>query len=115
VRTASSFISLISVGCSSVQPHRRDAHSESAQRAARVVLSDGISRDEAELLATAYFQRYVSGCGGIGALADHGGYWTAQTRIGYAGTPGVPIRVDKRTGAISHDGKPTVYPKDFSS
>ena len=68
---------------------------------------------QASLLATAYFDAYISGCGSSGMPEDKGSYWLFRSRRGYDGTPGPKIRVDKRTGATSSEGRITV--RDLSS
>ena len=46
--------------------------------------------------------------GGAEAATDDGDAWLFPTLFGYAGEPGPMIRVDKRTGATSAPGLPTV-------
>ena len=61
--------------------------------------ADGISLEEAQRLATAYFSRYV-GCGSLSGVSDAGAMWKVDGRFGYAGTPIRDFVIDKRSGAI---------------
>lgn len=65
-------------------------------------------RTRATLLAQAYFDRHLGGCGGLETARDAGDRWTFPTRIGDTGVPGPEIRVDKRTGTTAAVGLPTV-------
>jgi hypothetical protein len=101
--------------CSTIKTPHKGAYSGSQQEAARVVVADGIDRSEAKRLATAYFYRFISGCGYVGTPQLHGAYWSARVFQGYGGTPAGFIYVDARTGETSKPGSPTIYQKDFSS
>jgi hypothetical protein len=79
------------------------------------VVTDGVDLHEAQLLATAYFHRFISGCGYVGTPQRRGKNWKVDVFEGYAGTPMSPIFVDAHTGAISRHNCATVYPKDFAS
>ncbi|HSI14522.1 MAG TPA: hypothetical protein VK961_20900 [Chthoniobacter sp.] len=105
----------VACACSTPQTARNDSYTKTQQEAARVIATDGIDRNEAQVLATAYFHRFISGCGYVGTPERHGSYWVAQVFFGFAGTPHGYIRVDARTGAISRQDSPTAFPKDFSS
>lgn len=62
----------------------------------------------ATLLARAYFRRHLGGCGGASRPIDRGTRWLFTTQVGYEGSPGPDIFVDKRTGTTSSKGRPTV-------
>lgn len=60
------------------------------------------------LLARAYFDYHLGGCGSEALPVDKDTHWLFATRVGYSGAPGPDILVDKRTGATSAHGLPTV-------
>ena len=71
-----------------------------------VVVSDGISEREAAAIADYFFHIHAGiGCGAPGTVADAGEHWRGATRHGYAGEPGLPILIDKRSGAVSWRGQ----------
>lgn len=73
-----------------------------------VAASEEISADRGWHLAAMYYSRYVSGCGGVGAVKEHGHYWIAPVHFGRAGTFRGYIRVDRATGTVSYSWHPTV-------
>ncbi len=74
----------------------------------------GISRAQAENFAKVYFGRCVGGCGGVSDEAvEHAEYWVVDAAIGVGGFPGV-VRVDKKTGAVSLSGYPTLLPGELA-
>ena len=75
--------------------------------------SDGVTRAQANLLADAYFQIYLGGCGGAEPVQSMKGHWSAPVIVGYAGVRDGAFRIDRLTGAVSYRGRPTLYPKDF--
>ena len=77
---------------------------------AQVNLSDGVSDEEAAVLAEAYFMGYITGCGMIGDVSDQGEKWEIQTFIDYSHTPYNPIQVSKKTGRIVCAEGPVVAP-----
>lgn len=84
------------------------------RKAARMIIGrNGVTRAQADLLAETYFQIYYGSCGGALRAQQHERYWSAPILVGPAGVEDGAIRVDRITGAVSHPGKPTVYPKDF--
>lgn len=60
------------------------------------------------LLARAYFEYHLGGCGGESEPVEKGGRWVFSTKVGAGGRPGPFIVVDKRTGTTSAKGLPTV-------
>ena len=74
-----------------------------------ITIEDGISVEEAQILSSEYFWRYVSGCGNAGKPVDGGDYWISTAYIGYAGKPMKDkIEIEKRTGTITMEGRPTI-------
>jgi len=77
--------------------------------------STGITAERAWHLAAMYYDRYVSGCGGVGSVVLRGDYWAAPVHFGYAGTPRGSIHVDRRTGSTSYGGYATVSAQSLDS
>ncbi|HNV69969.1 MAG TPA: hypothetical protein PKO06_09740 [Candidatus Ozemobacteraceae bacterium] len=75
---------------------------------AKVDLKDGVSQDEARVLAGDYLLHFVSGCGGIAEIKDKGAAWEATPLVGRGATPGEVILVDKKTGKLSSVRGPTI-------
>ena len=61
---------------------------------------DGVGRAEAQWIAEGLFERLV-GCGQHGSPRLNAGHWEFDTHLGYGGTPGPPLRIDARSGAIA--------------
>jgi len=68
---------------------------------ADVDVGDGISKSEAENIASAYFLGFVGACGGTDEGHLVNGEWTMQATFGYAGREMAPIKVNAQTGAIA--------------
>lgn len=82
---------------------------ERKARLQSVVIEDGINSNEAEILSSEYFSRYISGYGMAGEPIDAGDKWESVAYVGYAGTPlEDKIEVEKKSGTISLKGKPTI-------
>ena len=64
-----------------------------------VNMADGVSRDEADRIARAYFLVHV-GCGAYSGISESTGAWVVEGRFGYAGQPIRGFLINKRTGAI---------------
>jgi hypothetical protein len=77
---------------------------------AQVTVADGVSIEEAPVLADAYFSGYITGCGMIGEVSDHGEKWHVETFIDYSHSPYDPIRINKKTGRIMCGQGPVVDP-----
>ena len=74
-----------------------------------LVVTDGISEDEANTLAGIYFHDILRiGCGSVAPVTDEGGTWVASTAIGFAALPGSPIVIDKRIGRMTFEGASTI-------
>lgn len=65
-----------------------------------VILHDGVSRTEAEIIARSYFSHYVV-CGGLMGIEDGGDRWIVDGRYGYAGEPRDGFYIDKRSGRLN--------------
>lgn len=94
------------ISCNSV----KCTNSGAGRGASAIRLSDGVDAREAEMLIHAYFFRYEGGCGGSGPVVRDGADWTAEIRVGYAGTTGQTIRVDCTSGVVRQSGHPTCHP-----
>lgn len=75
----------------------------------KIKLDDGIDKEEAFTLASAYFDAYISGCGAASRdPIDRGAKWEVKTVFGYAAQPYEPIFIDKKTGTITCAKGPTI-------
>ena len=76
---------------------------------AAIHVEDGIDEHEAETLARAYLDEFISGCGAPMAPTASAGSWSFQLKLGVAGELSAEtIRVDARTGATSSSqGRPS--------
>ena len=77
------------------------AYADNACILSQVRVNDGVNLKEAGLIAQAFFISQISGCGFPLKVEDGQGKWVAKTRVGYDGSYGKPIHIDKRTGNIS--------------
>jgi hypothetical protein len=75
-----------------------------------VVIEDGISQSEADIIAESYFLRFApSACGSVARVADGDAIWIAKTYFGVAPMPTrEPISIDKRTGRVTWSDGPTI-------
>src|SRR5688572_6149791 len=74
-----------------------------------VVVDDGISAPEADVIAQSYFKRFGPRCGAASRVADGGASWVSNAAVGIAGIPTrEPIRIDKQTGCVTWSDGPTV-------
>ncbi len=71
-------------------------------------VEDGVSQEEAAILAQAYFVNFVSGCGSAAFPDDRGDSWAFQARKGLAGVVAGEVFIDKKNGTISFAGNPTI-------
>ena len=79
---------------------------EAAEELARVSVSDGVSRSEAEAIASYFFYYHVDiGCGAPGAITENPESWSIATRLGFAGEPGDDIIVNKTDGSVHWGGR----------
>ncbi len=66
-----------------------------------VILTDGISRDEANVISEYFFHYHQDiGCGATEKIIDSGDIWRVTTLEGFAAQPGEDIKIHKKTGAI---------------
>ena len=73
-----------------------------------------IGEFEAYVLASAYFDVYVNGCGGVELPKERGDLWIAESAEGIAGGPGPRIIVEKKTGLTYSPGRRKVRdPKEY--
>lgn len=74
-----------------------------------VVVDDGISAAEADVIAQSYFMRFGPGCGAAARVTDGGAFWVSSTAVGYAAVPTrEPIRIDKHMGRVTWSDGPTI-------
>ena len=97
---------------SPLRPYHRVSSSPSVtaetRKAAFLGPNRPTDRTRAKLLAQAFFDHHLGGCGGREPEHDAGDLWAFPTRVGDTGAPGPDIRVDKRTGTTAAVGLPTV-------
>jgi hypothetical protein len=79
------------------------AHDINALRS--VDTKEGIDKNEAYIIAKAFFWTNISGCGFPTEPEDKGQHWKSKTYIGYGGLPGAPIIIDKKSGSVSWGDK----------
>jgi hypothetical protein len=80
---------------------------------ASVNILDGVSREEADKIARAYFLAHV-GCGVYSGISESPDAWVVEGKFGYSGDPIQGFLIDKHTGAIqSPVGPHYVHPKDM--
>ena len=97
-----SAIALLGINCSSNQ-------SQVGNPPTKPIAS--VSVKKAEELANKYFEKQFGSCGGPGEAIDKGWCWAFPTKVGYAGTLGPLIMVDKFSGKVSSDPGTTGIPK----
>jgi hypothetical protein len=110
VPTHATFISAcILAGCSSL-PSTDEYHSQLQAKLRTVVIEDGISQQEADVIAESYFLRFTPiACGSVARPIDGDTVWIAKTYFGIAPMPTrEPIRIDKRTGRVTWSDGPTI-------
>ena len=75
----------------------------------RVVPTDGISRTEADAIASFYFYDYVRvGCGTVGDAEDAGDVWRFPAYHGAGGAADGAVLVDKISGSVTWANHPSV-------
>lgn len=85
---------------SSSPSHSREARTrELRQKLKAVIVADGISKSEAELIVECYFHQNV-GCGGFTGIRDGGDFWIVDGAFGYSGTPIQGFHISKSAGKI---------------
>jgi hypothetical protein len=83
------------VSCSTVEPQSGSAVSLPKITAEGVSYEDGIQKEEAVILSSVYFRRFVSGCGMPDTPQDAGQYWRVQLWGGYGGSDYGTLRLAK--------------------
>ncbi len=84
-------------------------------RLSRVIVSDGINREEAMAICDNYYHRFkYSGCGDLGGLEETTNTWSCIVLSGISGMPKPErIVVDKKTGRTSWKYGPDVSVNDL--
>lgn len=77
------------------------------------IAPDGVSLEQADRLAKAYFYISFGACGSTGTPQKRGNSWIVPIGVGMNGTPSGFLRVHSLTGAVSYPHKATLYPKDY--
>jgi hypothetical protein len=86
---------------------REQADRRQGMRAAldSIRLDDGMSLNEASIIARVYFYTYVSGCGGPFDPHESAGTWRFTILIGAAGGYAGEIEIEATTGRMVSDGE----------
>jgi hypothetical protein len=74
------------------------------QQLATASVSDGVSEDEANRLAAAYWTRFCSRCGMVDSVKDRGEYWEARVYTGFITARDGDLTINKTTGDIFWKG-----------
>ena len=93
-------------GCESGGGGHGSSYAALVQQAWAVRVLDGVTMNEARILATAYLYRYVNEEGSIVEIVDGGSRWQVNTTHG-------TLYVHKTEGKVSMQYGPTVEPQDF--
>ncbi len=101
-------LSCLLCGCETGQTYD-DIRKDFQARLRTVVVEDGISMQEADIIAQSYFIRFGPGCGAAENVIDGGEFWISKTYVGIAAFPTPePIRIGKRTGRVTWSNGPTI-------
>ena len=104
--TALTLITLVLSGCGTMtEGTSSGSYQKDFDALKKVEAEDGISQSEAHTIANAFFWSNISGCGFPEEPISENNHWVSQTHVGYAGLPGGPIYIDKKTGAITCGNK----------
>jgi hypothetical protein len=74
----------------------------------KINASNGINKQEAYIIAKAFFLSEISGCGFPDEPVKQSGYWVSGTRIGLDGSYGEFIYIDINTGTITWKNESSV-------
>jgi len=98
-------ITLTGVACTTTETR---TYNDDFKELNTVNSGDGINKEEAYVIAKAFFWSNISGCGFPEIPVKEGNNWVSQTRIGYAGVSGEPIYIDVTNGIITWGDKHSV-------
>jgi hypothetical protein len=94
---------LFTVSCAAVPTlvHTPSSETTAAANLADVAVSDGISRDEAEAIASYFFFYHAGvGCGALTSIRASGDTWRIGTKIGFSGDSFDDIVIAKSDGSL---------------
>jgi len=95
-------------GCETDAHRYQRERAELRQRIEAIPLGQPVSQANADILASAYWQRYCSICGAVYPVRDNGQYWAAHVVAGYIAVGKPDILIEKASGQISSSGHPSV-------
>ena len=97
------------VGCSTL-PTAGEHRAQLQAKLSTVVIEDGISQSEADIIAENYYFRFTqTACGSVLRVTEEDSIWIARTYYGPAAMPTrEPIRIDKRSGRVTWSDGPTM-------
>lgn len=87
---------VVSPGCQPAGP----SESELRGRLHAVSVSDGVSKEEAVIIAECYFARNV-GCGAFRGVRDGGTHWIIEASFGVSGSAVQGFRIEKQSGGVT--------------
>lgn len=85
------------------------------EKLSTVKVSDGVSRDEAVIIAENFAEKFI-GCGGYEKITEEQDSWVAHYVVGYAGVPDSSTKISKKDGVITTKlagDKMKLYPKQL--
>jgi hypothetical protein len=86
-------------------PKRLAEHREGTRTALTSIrLEDGLSQEEAQIIANVYFHNHVGACGGAFHPRKAAGSWVFAILVGAAGAYSGDLRIQASTGRITMDG-----------
>ncbi len=102
------FLFLISCAALEETPTGIEYRDKLQNKLSSIDFSDGLSVEESNIVAQAYFYRFGTGCGATLPAIDKGDVWKHPVGIGIVGAPTDPIFIHKKTGKISWAHGPTI-------
>lgn len=88
-------LAALCASCSTVDRQSTQAVSLPKLTLDGVTFEDGLDEQEAAIVSSEYFHRFVSGCGMPDKPQDDGSYWRVQLWGGYGGTDYGTLRLAK--------------------
>jgi hypothetical protein len=85
-----------------------ETYNDTYRVAAKIKPGKPVGEFEAYVLCSAYFFAYINGCGGAELPKLRGDKWIADSVVGYAGSRGPKITVDRKTAVTYSPGRETV-------
>jgi hypothetical protein len=100
--------SALLAGCETYRDPYAQEHTELRRKLQAIPTGQPISQADADVLASAYWQRFCSRCGAVYPVRDAGDRWAAEVVTGVIPVRTPDILIEKSTGIISSKGRQTV-------